>query len=83
MKNNILDLIKDEKYLKDIDLIIEGLIDQLSRANNKFKKEIDYLNKMYNKLIKINRGESAKVIDENRFEIPPDGGTLEHDLWSF
>ncbi len=71
LKDSILGLINQEEYFKDIDLIIKEIIDKLltiSKNNKNVEKEIKFLKKMHNKLIKINRGGEASFTDKNIFE---------------
>jgi class 3 adenylate cyclase/CHASE2 domain-containing sensor protein len=68
LKNEILLLITNKEYFNNIDLIIKEIISQLSKNENRFKKEIAFLNKMYQKLIKVNRGEAIKIINESDLE---------------
>ena len=64
-EDQILSIIKNEEYFKDIDLIIKNIINQLTKTDNKLKKEKKFLKKMYKKLIKIKGWEEARI-DKNK-----------------
>ncbi len=71
-KDQLTTKLKQKEYFNDIDLVLKETINFLGNVSGnqkKYENELKYLNKMYKKIIKFNRGEEdAKILENNKIE---------------